>query len=373
MMWIGRVWAPLGIGLSISLAGVGSTVSAQSAKSEASVSEAGREQSATDDAVYALVNGKPILRKEFHSAFSNELRQKFYHGQVTEERFEASRKAVADNLIERILLLEEAGRRGLVADPERIAKTIAEYDARYAGRPNWVQNRETLLPGLRRELSERDILDQLEKAVRNLPAASDDDVRKFYEARKDLFTEPEKMRVHAILLKVDPSSAPAVWAAAMEEAKGIVKRLRAGAKFEDEAQVKSNDESGERGGDMGYMHMGMLPEALQARIKEYQPGAINEPLEVLQGIGVFRLDERIPPQLRSYDDVKTRARELLNRENVDKARADLIARLKQAATIRIVEEVRFVPSARVAPQETPPAAPSLAPVPAKGTSVGPVK
>lgn len=334
-------WPQVGMGVLVWLVGAGSAL-AQDAKSEVLVKASEATQPAAEDAVYALVNGKPIMRKEFHSALGNELRQKLYHGQATPERLEASRKDVTDALIERILLLEEAGRRGLVADAERVSKIVAEYDTRYAGRPTWQQNREALLPGLKKELSERDILDQLEKAARKLPEVSDEDVRKFYETRKELFTEPEKMRIHAILLKVDPSSAPAVWAAALEEGKGIVKRLRAGASFEDEARVKSNDESGERGGDMGYMHMGMLPEALQTRIKEYQPGEIRDPLEVLQGVGVFRLDERVPAQLRAYDDVKTRARELLNRDNADRAWADLRAHLRQSATVKIVEEIRFV-------------------------------
>lgn len=347
MIRMRSMWAPVGMGILISLAGIGSAL-AQHAQSETVVSTPEGKTPIAPEAVYALVNGKPIMLKEFHSVFSNHLRQKFYHGQATQERFDTFRNEVSDMLVERILLLEEAGRRGMVPDAEKVAKIVAEYDARYAGRPMWLQNRETLLPALKKELSDQTLLEQVEKAVRKVPEPSDAEARKFYEARKDLFTEPEKMRIHSILLKVDPSSPRAVWDAALEEGRGIVKRLRAGANFEDEARVKSNDESGERGGDMGYMHMGMLPEALQAIIKEYKIGEIPDPLEVLQGVGIFRLDERVPPQLRVYDDVKARARDLLMRENADKAWADIRARLKEGATIKILEEVRFVSSAPAA-------------------------
>lgn len=336
-------WNSVGLGVLISLSGIGGAI-AQQSESQALAKEPGVAPAVVEEPVYAVVNGTSILRKDFHAALTNHLRQKLYHGQGTPERLEAYRKEVTDTLVDRVLLLEEAGRRGLVADAESIAKTVAEYDARYAGRPTWVQTRESVLPGLKKELSERNLLEQLEKAVRNLPEPSEDDVRKFYEARKELFTEPEKMRIHVILLKVDPSSTRAVWDAALEEGKGIVKRLRAGASFEDEARVKSNDPSAENGGDMGFLHMGVVPEALQARIKEYKPGEIPDPLEVLQGIGIFRLDERVPAQLRAYDDVKVRARELLKRETADKAWADLRERLRAAATIQI-DEVRFVVAA----------------------------
>lgn len=341
-------WASVGMGILALLAGIGSAT-AQQSESQAPAKESGVARPANEDPIYAVVNGTPILRKDFHAALTSHLRQKLYHGQGTPERLEAYRKEVTDTLVERVLLLEEAGRRGLMPDADLIAKTIGEYDARYAGRPAWLQTRESVLPGLKKELSERNLLDQLEKAVRNLPEASEDDVRTFYAARKELFTEPEKMRIHVILLKVDPSSTRAVWDAALEEGRGIVKRLRAGASFEDEARVKSNDPSAENGGDMGYLHMGVVPEALQARIKEYQPGEIPDPLEVLQGIGIFRLDERVPAKLRAYDDVKTRARELLKRDTADKAWADLRERLRAAATIKI-DEVRFIVAAPAANQ-----------------------
>lgn len=365
MIRMNSAWAPLAIGILTALSGVGSGW-AEEAKSTQPAKEAASKTAEADTAVYALVNGKPIMRKEFHSLFSNQLRQKMYHGQATKERLDALRTEVFDTMIERILLLEEAQRRGLVPDAERVAKIVAEYDARYAGRPMWLENRDTLLPALKKELAEQTLLEQVERAIRKIPEATEEEARKFYEARKDLFTEPEKMRLHSILLKVDPSSPRAVWDAAHEEAKGIVKRLRAGASFEDEARIKSNDESGERGGDMGYMHMGTLPEALQNIIKEYKIGEIPEPLEVLQGVGVFRLDERLPATLRTYDEVKTRAKELLNRDNSDKAWADARARLKQAATIKIVDEIRFigvVPAARDqgAPTAPLPATPATPP------------
>lgn len=348
MIRMNGAWTSVGLAILISLAGISGAI-AQQAEPQAPAKEPGTAPAVVEEPVYAVVNGTAILRKDFHAALTNHLRQKLYHGQGTPERLEAYRKEVTDTLVDRVLLLEEAGRRGLAPDAESIAKTIAEYDARYAGRPTWLQTRESVLPGLKKELSERNLLEQLEKAVRNLPEASEDDVRKFYAARKELFTEPEKMRIHVILLKVDPSSTRAVWDAALEEGRGIVKRLRAGASFEDEARVKSNDPSAENGGDMGYLHMGVVPEALQARIKEYQPGEIPDPLEVLQGIGIFRLDERVPAQLRAYDDVKTRARELLKRDTADKAWADLRERLKAAATIQI-DEVRFVVAAPTANQ-----------------------
>lgn len=358
MIRMKSAWAQVGTGVLLSIAGMGGGF-AQQPTPTAVVSAPAKAVAVAEEPVYARVNGTSIMRADFLSALSNHLRQKLYHGQSTPERLDALRKEVTDTMVERILLLDEAKRRGLVADAEVIAKTIAEYDARYAGRPAWLQTRETALPALKQELSERNLLDQLEQVVRGNPEPSNEDVKKFYETRPELFTEPEKIRIHAILLKVDPSSAREVWDAAMEEAKGIVKRVRAGGSFEDEARVKSNDPSAEKGGDMGFLHKGMMPDALQARIKQSKPGEIPDPVEVLQGVGIFRLDELVPPQLRAYEDVKARAEGLLKRDIADKAWADLRAQLKQGAAIEVAD-FRFV---------TPPAAPgAVAPVAPAGGS-----
>ena len=247
---------------------------------------------------YARVNGKTITQKDYHAAYGNYLREKYYHQQVPEDKLVEAGQEVGKQLVERILLLEEATRRGLVADEAAVAKTIAEYEARYAASPMWQSRRESLLPGLKRQLSEQDLLRQIEAIGHAIAEPDDAAVREFYRARAQLFTEPEKMRLYTILLKVDPSAAKATWDAARAEAARIVARLRAGtAKFDEMAALHSQDSSADKGGDMGYIHLGMIPDPVQARIDETPRGTVSDPIDVLEGVAIFRLDERILPKL----------------------------------------------------------------------------
>ncbi len=288
--------------------------------------------------LYATVDGKAITQQEFVAAFNNHLRQKFYHGQVQPDQVDAARKEVADKLIDRLLMLDEAKRRGIAADEASIDKTVAEYDARYAGSPRWQQSRELMLPGLKKQLIEQEVLRQVEAAGRSFAEPTDEAVQAFYKTRIDLFTQPEKLRLHTILLRVDPSSPKSVWDAAREEAARIVARLRAGdAKFEELAALHSQDTSAERGGDMGYLHMGMVPEAVQTRIDAFPPGSVGDPVDVLEGVAIFRLDERVPPQVMAYADVAARARELLKRELSEQAWKDFLAGLRKSAVIKFHE------------------------------------
>lgn len=287
--------------------------------------------------LYATVNGKPITQGEFHAAYANFLRQKFYHGQVPQEQLVQARKDVSDQMVNRILFIEEIERRGIKPDSEDVDKRVQGYDQRYASSPTWQKSRETMLPGLREQLNQQSQMNRLEQAIKNIPPPTAEEVKAFYTAKPELFTEPEKLRLYSILLAVDPSSSRAVWDAALLEAQGIVRRIRAGADFGEQARLASKDASAEKGGDMGYLHLGMLPDTLQAKIDQFKFGEVADPIEMLQGIGIFRLDERVAAKLQPFDGVSVRAGELLLRERQDQAWKDFLAKLRAAAKIVVVE------------------------------------
>lgn len=296
--------------------------------------------------LYATVDGKAITQKDFHGAYSNYLRQKFYHGQVPEDQLAPARKEVGDKLVERILLLDDAKRRGLAADEQRIAMTIAEYETRYAASPMWQKNRETMLPGLRQQLAEADLLRQMEAIGHGIAEPAEEAVREFYKTRIELFTEPEKMRLHTILLKVDPAAPKALWDAAREEAARIVARLRSGeGNFEELASLHSHDRSADKGGDMGYVHRGMIPEQVQTQLEALPLGTVGDPIDVLEGVAIFRLDGRISPKVMAFQDVTARARELLKRELSNLAWDSFISALRKAAVINVYEAVSPVSAA----------------------------
>ncbi len=290
------------------------------------------------EALYATVNGQSITQKDFQLAYANYLRQKYYHGQVPEDRLAEAKKEVGDRLIERILLVDEAKRRQLTADQAQVKQTIASYEARYADSPAWQEKRATLLPGLKQQLEEQDVLNQIEAIGHTVTEPSEESVRQYYQSHRDLFTEPEKMRLHTILLKVDPSASKAQWDAAREEAARLVTRLQAGDNtFEELASLHSHDRSADKGGDMGYLHRGMIPDHIQSQLDERQLGTIGAPLDVLEGVAIFRLDERIPAKLMPLADVEGRARELYKREQTDSAWNSFIAALRAKATINFFE------------------------------------
>lgn len=285
--------------------------------------------------IFAVVNGREISVRELEAVYQSALGKKFYHGAVPEGQAEVVRREVADELIERILLEQEIARLEIKPDADAVEKEITEYDARYKDAPRWQQQRVQVLPGLRARLEIRSQFDQLEKRMRNVPVANREEVRAYYESNPKLFTEPEQVKLSVILLKVDPSAPKTVWDKAREEAQAIYLRLQKGADFAETARLHSGDVTAANGGDMGYLHRGMLPEKVEALLNDFKVGAVSEPLTMLEGISLVRLDARKEATLRAFEEVETRAGELLARERADKARKEAVARLRDAAAIEI--------------------------------------
>jgi parvulin-like peptidyl-prolyl isomerase len=293
--------------------------------------------------VYAYVDRQPVLQRDVHAALSELLRKKFYHGQVPEGQMEATLKEAQDIVIDGLLLQREIERRAIEADLVKVEEEIEKYEARYKSSPQWQQQRASVLPGLRAELERRSRLERLEQSAKAMPPPDTAAVRAYYEANPQLFTEPERLRLRTILLAVDPASPATAWQQAREEAQRIVKRLRDGADFAETARIHSQDKSAVNGGDVGYLHVGMLPEAMQQRLDGFQVGVIADPIDVLEGVAIVRVEERIAARLRAFADVETRARELLEREIQNKAWDDFRAGLRRAAVIEVVEPMPLKP------------------------------
>lgn len=285
-----------------------------------------------------VVGARSVAMPEFESLVREAMRQKYYHGKVPEAQVVELQREVANRIVNNTLLLEEAKRRDLRPDQAKLAKIVQGYDERYGGSEGWKKNREQMLGQLMPELEKRDLLEQLERSVRDVPAPSQKEVAEFYAAKQELFTEPEKLRLSLILLKVDPGAGKLAWDKAMEEGRAIHKRLKNGADFAELAKIHSGDQSAERGGDMGYLHKGMIPAALQEQIDKFKVGEIQEPLQTLHGIAIMRVDERVPPKVRALADVRERASDLLRRERGEAAWQAFMETLRKGATYTIREE-----------------------------------
>lgn len=293
-------------------------------------------------AVFARVGDQVISLDEYNATFAAASRGKFYHGKPPDGEIATMQREVANQMVERLLLLQEAKQRKLRADQADIQKTVKTYEQRYAGSAQWKATRDTALPALIERLEQDSLLSQIEKTVRSSVKPSAKQVKAYYGANLIKFTEPEQLRASLILLKVEPSAAAATWSKTEEQVKGLVKRIRAGESFAALSKQYSQDDSAQQGGDLGYLHGGMLPEGGEDVIAKLKVGETSEPFRILEGVALLRLTDRKAPKRHEFEEVKVRAEELAQRDLADAAWSAFLAQLKLKTKIEI-DQSRFLP------------------------------
>lgn len=298
-------------------------------------------------AAVITVDGRAITGEAFEQALASTVRNRYYHRAPPEADMASVRRDVADALVELALVSAEARRRAMKPDAARLAKDLEKIEARFRAMPGWAEHRGPQVARWRADLEERYLAEDLEREVRAAVSPTPAQVRAFYDANPGLFTEPEKVRLGIILLKVDPSAGKAARDRAREEAAAIRARIAKGADFGELARIHSGDESAGRGGDMGHVHRGALPEPIQAAADKLDGGRVSDPVDILEGIAIVRVSERKPAELRPPEAVADRARELLRRKSADDAWKAFVAGLRAKAKVEI--DTRQHPELAAAP------------------------
>ncbi len=292
---------------------------------------------AEPDEIIARVGDTDITQAELTAAVWRTNRQTFYHGKPPQGQEQVFRRKVAQQLINRILLLQEARRRGIEPDAVKVQARLDAIEKRYRNTPGWAQQSAEELASLTTYLQENDQLRQLEQQVRRVDAPSGAELRDFYQNNLDKFTEPERVRVSIILIKTAPSAPPAAWEAATQQAQQLVVRLKGGADFAGLAREHSAHASAKNGGNMGYVHRGMLNPGVEQVIDKLSAGDVTDPVRILEGVAIFRLDERVPAIRQRFEDVQERANQLWLRKQSDGRWQTFQEKLRETTLIKLLD------------------------------------
>ena len=311
---------------------------------EALAAEAGAAVNSTAGStqpVFAQVGETTITMNEFNSTYASTASGRFYHGKPPEADVAKLQREIGDKLITEALLVIESKRLKLKPNSKIVEQKVDQYDQRNSSDERWQKVRGRALVILTKRYEEEDLRNQLEQQVRKVPAPNEKQLKTYYNDHPGKFTEPEQIRVSVNLLKVDP--AVPTWDVTRKKAEELVKQLRDGADFSELVKLHSGDtDTIDQGGDMGYLHGGMLSPMSQQHIDKLKPGEISGPVGLMEGIAIFKLTDRKEAKLNSFEEVKERAKELYMTEYSEKAWKTLIAQLKKNTSIT-VDESHYLP------------------------------
>lgn len=287
---------------------------------------------AADDAVaFATVDGVTISRQQLEAALAGAIAQRFYHRRPHEEQVSALRREVSEGLVNRVLLVAEARRRGIEPNRDKVSAELAAYRRRVRDDAEWDRVR----ADVESALEERSVVSQLEAIARETREPAAAELEDHHKQHAEVFTEPEQLRLSVILLKVDPASPREAWQAAHSRAGELAQSLAGGADFAEVARASSQDATAPQGGDVGYLHRGMLAPSVEQMLDTLEAGAVSDPIEVLEGVAIFRLAERRRARVKPLAEVRERVADLWRREEGERRWQALIAGLRAQSVISI--------------------------------------
>lgn len=194
---------------------------------------------------------------------------------------------------------------------------------------------EALRRGLNRNGEVKDLLKEAKKKIlvaklieielRNKFTISDDEIKACYEAHKEEFATPLKLRASHILVDTEA------------EVKEILQKLNAGADFAELAAQYSKDPSKEKGGDIGYFSRGQLIPEFENACFNLDVGKTSDIVKTQFGYHIIKLTERKEPRTRELSEVKGEIEKDLESQKEKEGFERLIKDLRSKSRIKINE------------------------------------
>ncbi len=202
------------------------------------------------------------------------------------------KKAVLEQLVANKLLLLDA------------QKNLLEYDPVFKAELKKVK--EDLLVNF-----------ALTKALESVKAPTDEQAKAYYEENKDHFIGEETVSTSHIL--VDSA----------EKAQSVLDEINAGfLSFEDAARKYSSCPSSENGGNLGEFTKGQMVPEFDAAVFSMEVGEIKGPVKTQFGHHLIRLNAKNPAVAYTFEQIAPQIKELLYKENQQKAYQSKINQLK---------------------------------------------
>jgi peptidyl-prolyl cis-trans isomerase D len=170
---------------------------------------------------------------------------------------------------------------------------------------------------------------------------TDAQVQDYYNAHKDEYRTPERVRARHILLSTankPKDEVPKIQA----QAEALLKQIKSGGDFAELAKKNSQDPgSAQKGGDLGWVSRGQMVKNFEDAVFKLKPNEISGVVPTEYGFHIIQVLETQPAHLQTLDEVKPAITATIKNQTVfdrmqelaDKARAELVKAPQNAQQI----------------------------------------
>lgn len=235
-----------------------------------------------------------------------------------------------ENVIERVLINQEAEKNGDKIPNEQIESALAKLKEQYADPQQLykdfnAQDDEKIKKDIEMQMR---VEQRLNQVCKNVPKPSKAAILKYYEENKEQFKSDERVRVAHIVKYVnwqtDEETAYRQLSQAHDE-------LKNGAAFE--AVVDKYTDCADNGGDLGYVMRGQMVEEFEDVVFNLGVGQISDIFRTRFGFHITKVYGREPATVPSFEEVKDRVTDALKDQMRAEAIEKFIDQLKSKAKI----------------------------------------
>jgi len=158
-----------------------------------------------------------------------------------------------------------------------------------------------------------------EKKVRG--GVSDAQARAAYDEQIGKLKPEQEVHARHILVKTE------------DEAKDLVKQLKAGADFKELAQKSSDGGSAHSGGDLGYFSRGQMVKSFEDAAFALEPGQISDPIKSEFGWHVIKVEDKRTKPVPTFEEVKDQITASLIQTQLK----DTVQKLRSSASVDILD------------------------------------
>ncbi len=303
----------------------------------------------------ATVDGEKISKAQLDEAFDKAVQMTGVNAAdlTSEQKIEGYRQ-ILDELITEKLVSKAAA--GVTVPQSEVDAQIAKIKAQFPSEEDFSKQLATVgqSPEQLGEMVRKMLQQQqwLESEIAGKTEVTDEEAKKFYEANKAEFEQPETVKASHILFRVNKEDSEEVVNKKLEQAKTAEARAKKGEDFATLAKELSEEPGAkESAGDLGFFPKDrMVPEFASAAFSQ-KVGDISDPVRTQFGWHIIKVTDKKAAGTLPYDEVKAQLIAYLKAKKQEEAAQALLKSLRSSAQI----ESSLPPPATPAPSPSEPA------------------
>ncbi len=295
----------------------------------------------TGSPVIAKVFDSPITEEQVLNGISQLAQQRQLPPDQMKQKDTLLFKDALDALIGMHLLKHEAEVEQMTVDKAKVEEFLQSLVKNFSSEADFKKVLE--LQGvteaqLRSAIEDRVISEQVIDAnVKDIPAVTEEEVKKYYDENPQLFQKPESVHAAEIVLHVEPGSTAEKRAETRLRLEGMRSDIENGKISFAEAATRHSDDrnTGPKGGDLGSRTREQMAKAIGDIAFAAPEGSVSPVFETEEGFHIIRVIEHAPAGKVALEDARKKIQEHLGSQARQIATERYLARLREKGKVEI--------------------------------------